>query len=261
MQSIWNWHLFFLFILFVIFNNSYLKKNYCTLIWITCSSRALHKNDHNVINIGWRRFTVNSLYFHKLCTFKFKIHHQLARSQTWENQPAESAGAPPIVSTTPRSTPPPTANNTITNTITLTSNGSRKSAFLPYKPNSSTVLTNLQRGNTEANVDNEITLTFHERAGQGEITEDQTRAEAIGAAGGIDAVDPESDCTALHWASYYGQLNAVMLLIKYGADVNRLAPDLASPLLMAAAGGHHEVVKCLLNHGANAQHMDIVIAN
>lgn len=130
-------------------------------------------------------------------------------------------------------------------------NGSRKSAFLPYKPNS-TVLTNLQRGNTEA-VNNEISLSFHERSGQGEITEDQAKHESD-----IDALDASQQYTPLHWACYYGQLNSVHILIKFGADVNKLAPDMVSPLLLASAGGHHEVVKYLLQKGANPHHMDIV---
>lgn len=90
----------------------------------------------------------------------------------------------------------------------LLASGKRKSAFLPYKP-SNTVLTNLQRGNTEANIPSEICLNFHEKTGQGEITEEQIRAE--------QAVDvPDADqFTPLHWACYYGQLAAASILIKY----------------------------------------------
>lgn len=131
-------------------------------------------------------------------------------------------------------------------------NGSRKSAFLPYKPNS-TVLTNLQRGNTEA-VNSEISLSFHERSGQGEITEDQAKHESDI---DIDALDASS-YTPLHWACFYGQMNSVQILFKFGADVNKLAPDMVSPLLLASAGGHHEVVKYLLQKGANPHQMDIV---
>lgn len=129
-------------------------------------------------------------------------------------------------------------------------NGNRKSAFLPYKPNS-TVLTNLQRGNTEA-VNSEISLSFHERSGQGEITEDQAKHESD-----IDALDSHY-YTPLHWACFYGQLNSVQILVKFGADVNKLAPDMVSPLLLASAGGHVEVVKHLLQKGANPYQMDIV---
>lgn len=48
------------------------------------------------------------------------------------------------------------------------------------------------------------------------------------------------------------------ILINCGANVLKLAPDHVSPLLFAAAGGHHEVVKLLLQHGANPDHTDIV---
>lgn len=131
-------------------------------------------------------------------------------------------------------------------------NRNRKSAFLPYKP-SSTVLTNLQRGNTEATIDSEVCLSFHERCGQGEITADQARQETF-----IDALDGSS-YTPLHWACFYGQLNSAQILVNFGADVNKLAPDRVSPLVLAASGGHHEVVRFLLQHGADPHHMDIVL--
>lgn len=129
--------------------------------------------------------------------------------------------------------------------------GKRKSAFLPYKPTTK-VLTNLQRGNTEANIQTEICLSFHERAGQGEITEEQARQQPV-----IDAVD-KNQFTALHWACFYGQMCSVRILVKFGANVSTLAPDLVSPLLLAAAGGHHEIVRFLLQHGADQNHMDVV---
>lgn len=134
--------------------------------------------------------------------------------------------------------------------LSLTS-GKRKSAFLPYKPHT-TVLTNLQRGNTEANFCTEVSLSFHERAGQGEITEEQVKAEKD-----FDTPD-KNGYTPLHWACYYGQISSAMLLVSHGAKVNRLAPDLVTPLLLAAAGGHHEIVRLLLQKGASVNHMDIV---
>ncbi|XP_068150473.1 DNA-binding protein RFXANK [Drosophila tropicalis] len=141
-------------------------------------------------------------------------------------------------------------------TSTLLLDAKRKSAFLPYRPQS-TVLTNLQRGNTEATFcPVEVTLSFHERAGQGEITEDQVKTE-LGRRQNIDFKDAH-DFTSLHWAASYGQLNSVQLLVSAGANVNSLAPDLVSPLLLAAAGGHNEIVRFLLERGAHSNHMDIV---
>ncbi|XP_017482739.1 PREDICTED: DNA-binding protein RFXANK-like [Rhagoletis zephyria] len=133
----------------------------------------------------------------------------------------------------------------------------RKSAFLPYRPHA-TVLTNLQRGNTEATFcPVEVTLSFHERAGQGEITDDQVRLELERNANIIDFKDA-TGFTALHWAAYYGQLAAVRLLVDAGANVNAGAPEMVTPLLLAACGGHNEVVRLLLEHGASSTHMDIV---
>jgi ankyrin repeat protein len=113
--------------------------------------------------------------------------------------------------------------------------GKRKSAFLPYKPSNCTVLTNLQRGNTEANISNEICLNFHEKSAQGEITAEHVKAEK-----NVDLLDSDQ-YTPLHWACYYGQLSSVQLLIEAGADVNKLAPDLISPMLLAAAQGRNKL--------------------
>lgn len=137
------------------------------------------------------------------------------------------------------------------NPLSFSSNGKRKSAFSLYKP-TATVLTNLQRGNTEASVQIEVSLNFHERAGQGEITELQARQLQ-----NIDELD-RNQLTPLHWACFYGQLSSVKILINCGADVMTLAPDYVSNLLLAAAGGHHDIVKLLLQHGANPDHSDIV---
>lgn len=137
------------------------------------------------------------------------------------------------------------------NPLSLSSNGKRKSAFSLYKP-TATVLTNLQRGNTEASIQAEVSLNFHERAGQGEITELQARQLPC-----IDEID-KNQLTPLHWACFYGQLSSVKILINCGANVTKLAPDHVSPLLLAAAGGHHEIVKLLLQNGADPDKSDIV---
>ncbi|XP_016979076.2 DNA-binding protein RFXANK [Drosophila rhopaloa] len=142
-------------------------------------------------------------------------------------------------------------------TSMLVLDAKRKSAFLPYRPQS-TVLTNLQRGNTEATFcPVEVSLSFHERAGQGEITEEQVMAERARQQD-IDQKDGNG-FTALHWAASYGQLVSVQLLVGAGANVNNMgATDLVSPLLLAAAGGHNEIVRFMLEHGADSTHMDIV---
>ncbi|XP_030376888.1 DNA-binding protein RFXANK [Scaptodrosophila lebanonensis] len=132
----------------------------------------------------------------------------------------------------------------------------RKSAFLPYRPQT-TVLTNLQRGNTEATFcPVEVSLSFHERAGQGEITEEQVKAE-LTRQQSIDFKD-SAGFTPLHWAASYGQLVAAQLLVAAGANVNSEAPDFVTPLLLAAAGGHNEIVRFLIEHGAKITHMDIM---
>lgn len=166
--------------------------------------------------------------------------------------------------------------------------GKRKSAFLPYRPqvnslaavtttattstfapntitsntttttaSKSTVLTNLQRGNTTATFcPSDVQLSFHERAGQGELSDEQVKVAATSKT--IDITD-KNGFTALHWACYYGQVATVAQLLATGAvDVGKLAPDMVSPLLLAAAGGHHEVVRLLLQHEADARHADIV---
>lgn len=176
----------------------------------------------------------------------------------------------------------------LNNPICLATISKRKSAFLPYKPNTaappvviasssftsavaasapststggnginSCVLTNLQRGNTEAHIGGaEIELSFHERCGQGEVTDAEVQRERH-TGGQLNAADAENKFTPLHWAAHYGQLHTVQLLCRHGAQVNRLAPDHVSPLLLAAAGGHHEVIKCLLQNGADAHRTDI----
>lgn len=130
----------------------------------------------------------------------------------------------------------------------------RKSAFLPYKQTSNTVLTNLQRGNTQAETPDSLSpvVEFHTKAGQGDLTEQEVKQEL-----NINVLD-KNKLSALHWASAYGQVNSVKLLLNYKAKVNLLGPEEESPLLLAAAGGHLEVVRMLLNYGAEVNHVDHV---
>lgn len=41
------------------------------------------------------------------------------------------------------------------------------------------------------------------------------------------------------------------------ANVNKIGPDYLTPLLLASAGGHHEIVRLLLLNKAVVDHMDI----
>ncbi|XP_023022439.1 uncharacterized protein isoform X2 [Leptinotarsa decemlineata] len=133
--------------------------------------------------------------------------------------------------------------------------GIRKSAFLPYKQQSSscnTVLTNLQRGNTQAEtpVPEPTEINFHMKAGQGELTEEEIEREK-----NVDIVDGEN-LTALHWACAYGQFSTVEHLLKHGAMVNVKGSEEECPLILAASGGHHDIVRLLINHGADVNQVD-----
>ncbi|XP_011497251.1 PREDICTED: ankyrin repeat family A protein 2-like [Ceratosolen solmsi marchali] len=121
----------------------------------------------------------------------------------------------------------------------------RTSAFQPYKP--PTLLTNLQRGNTQTEVSLSYggsDITFYTLAGQGELTHDNIHP-------GLTDTPDESGLTGLMWAAGYGQLSSAKLLLNAGADKNYKGLHGQSPLHLAAAYGHHDLVKLLLNHGAD----------
>lgn len=137
--------------------------------------------------------------------------------------------------------------------------GNRQSAFQPYKQQQQqtslcTVLTNLQRGNTQADtpVPQSIDINFHTRAGKGEITQEYIRKEKC-----IDLLD-NNDLTPLHWAAAYGQTNSVQLLLLNGAQIDQIGPEGETPLLLAANGGHHDIVKILINKKADVNKVDDV---
>jgi hypothetical protein len=60
--------------------------------------------------------------------------------------------------------------------------------------------------------------------------------------------------TAIFLAAELGQLPAVVLLLEQAADLNTLADDGQSPLIVATANGHTEVAALLREYGANEHH-------
>ncbi|XP_076268661.1 transient receptor potential cation channel subfamily A member 1-like [Rhynchophorus ferrugineus] len=64
----------------------------------------------------------------------------------------------------------------------------------------------------------------------------------------VDVADVDGK-TALSWACEFGHLEIIRLLIYKHADVNHQDEDKRTPLILAAANGHAEVVKELLSIG------------
>lgn len=75
--------------------------------------------------------------------------------------------------------------------------------------------------------------------------------------GSVDATD-EKGLTGLMWACAYGQLGSAKHLLKCGANVNYRGPKLETSLHLAAAYGHHDVVKLLLGYNADPNMCDEV---
>ena len=57
--------------------------------------------------------------------------------------------------------------------------------------------------------------------------------------------------TALHYAAASGDTEIVQLLLKKSAEVDATSPNMTTPLMMAAGGGHIYTVKALLDAGAD----------
>ena len=80
------------------------------------------------------------------------------------------------------------------------------------------------------------------------------------------AKSPKMSITALHLASYYGNLDIVGLLVQNGAPVNTTGfwlelGETGSPLYFAAIGGHKDIVDFLLKKGAHPDGWPVPAAN
>jgi hypothetical protein len=62
--------------------------------------------------------------------------------------------------------------------------------------------------------------------------------------------------TALHWAVASGHFDVVKILIEAGAQVNALDRDSVSPLILAANLGNLDIVRILIQHGADLNQTD-----
>jgi ankyrin repeat protein len=86
--------------------------------------------------------------------------------------------------------------------------------------------------------------TIHSAALFGEVEVLQKHIEKIK---DVDVFD-ESGMAAIHWACLSGKLQCVQLLLAAGSNVDILNNGLNSPLLIASAFGHRDIIFCLLDH-------------
>ena len=67
----------------------------------------------------------------------------------------------------------------------------------------------------------------------------------------VDASDEKLGWTALMYAAYKGHLDIVKMLVEHGADVNKESNHGFSPAMAAFNNDHMDVVSFLVEHGAN----------
>lgn len=87
----------------------------------------------------------------------------------------------------------------------------------------------------------------------GEVDDEQIKQQ-----GDINRADGDNGYAAILWSCHYGQLITTEKLLEHGANPNLLAKNYISPLHLAAASGHHEIVRLLISRGAELSHMDIL---
>lgn len=64
--------------------------------------------------------------------------------------------------------------------------------------------------------------------------------------------------TCYFWNSFQYHRTIILFIGRCGANVNMRGPEGETALHLAAAGGHHDVVKFLLNEGADVDLQDDV---
>jgi hypothetical protein len=71
----------------------------------------------------------------------------------------------------------------------------------------------------------------------------------------IDASDVGMLRTLLLWAAEHGHTDLVRFLLDHGADIEDRADEGESPLMLAAFGGHRDTVQVLLDRGADPDYV------
>ncbi|XP_063056548.1 DNA-binding protein RFXANK isoform X1 [Engraulis encrasicolus] len=119
-------------------------------------------------------------------------------------------------------------------------------------PNST--LTNRQRGNEvtvrPATLDS---LSIHQLAAQGDIPQLTIHLAKDNAL--LNSTD-KCGYTPLMWASAFGEIDTVKLLLETGADPNVLARERESALTLASSRGYADIVNLLLEKGVDVDSYD-----
>lgn len=117
-------------------------------------------------------------------------------------------------------------------------------------------MTNLQRGNVQTKTPSCVPeRSLHTLAAQGDLF--KRHVEDLD---DVDILDTNG-FTFLMWASTYGHLTTVKMLIDCGASVSARGPNQESALHFAASNGHLHVVKELLSRSHEVDSVDGVSAS
>ncbi|XP_076978181.1 DNA-binding protein RFXANK [Tamandua tetradactyla] len=118
----------------------------------------------------------------------------------------------------------------------------------------STTLTNRQRGNEVSALPATLdSLSIHQLAAQGELS--QLREHLRKGDKLVNKPD-ERGFTPLIWASAFGEIETVRLLLEWGADPHILAKERESALSLASTGGYTDIVGLLLERDVDVNSYD-----